>query len=430
MQTPDENASAELAARLIADPALPWIVEPDDDDAHPDEERLASEPAEVEVEDNGQNDHLPEELRGPTLPKGVRGLVAAAIPLDLGNYRQTPEGRGWGAPCTGARVTVVLAGGARVSVRAELAELVGLIMRANEAQGYAYRPADTGAYNCRKISGSSSWSWHAWAIAVDSNWQTNPYTSPLRTDRPVWERNRWNRFGFAGGWDYTGSKDAMHSEFMGTPAQAAQLLAIARAELGPIIGGQVPVPAPIPAPGGIVWEPRNDAPLGTRILQVGRVGTDVGFVQRWHGIGVDDYYGSATEGKVRATQQRNGLTVDGVVGPQTWAAMGIGAPTRKPQLPAWNLKAGQYLGHKAGPDASIGGAYGPLAILEAAQRKLVYLGVVAAAPSASWESTRWADGVWEDATTAAVREWFRRFRPGQRWTDRLYSDDYAFLAGQ
>lgn len=442
MIDPDENASAELAARLIADPALPWIVEPDDDDLHPDEERLALEPAEVDAVDAGQNAKLPEELQGRHLPAGVRGLVAAAIPLDLRNYRQTPQQRGWGAPCTGARVTVVLAGGARVSVRAELAELVGLIMRANEAQGYAYRAADTGAYNCRKISGSSSWSWHAWAIAVDANWQTNPYTSPLRTDRPQWERDRWNRFGFAGGWDYDGAKDAMHAEFMGTPAQAAQLLEVARRELGPIIGGQAPAPAPVPAPGGIVWQPRVDAPLGARVLEVGSVGSDVEFVQRWHGIGADGFYGTDTSGKVRGTQQRNGLTADGVVGPQTWAVMGVigSAPAapRRPGMWPWGLRAGHYLGHRNGPAASIGalrnprtGVYDlPVPELESAQRKLVYLGLVPGVPSSAWETTRWADGRWDDATTPIVREWFRRFRPGQRYSDRLYADDYAFLAGQ
>lgn len=329
MTDPDEQA-IELARQLIADPALPWIVEPTDDDPHPDDDRLADEPATVVADDSGQNGRLPEELR-PTggLPSGVRGLVAPVVTgINLRDYSRTPQARGWGAPCTAARVGVKLSE-ATVNVDARIAELVGLIMLANEAQGYRYRRADTGAYNCRKIAGSASWSWHAWAIAVDANWQTNPYTSPLRTDRPQWERDRWNRFGFAGGWDYSGRQDAMHSEAMFTPEQVPALLEVARRELGPIIaggGGQ----APIPAPGGIAWQPRVDAPLGTRVLEVGSVGSDVEFVQRWHGIGVDAHYGPATEAKVRATQQRNGLAVDGVVGPQTWRTMGVGASAPAP----------------------------------------------------------------------------------------------------
>lgn len=443
--TPDDAAeiSEQLAARLVADSELPWLVahDPELDDPTPDEERLALEPADVDVEDNGQNAKLPDAFRAPATPKGARTLVAAAIPLDLRNYRQTPQQRGWGAPCTGARVTVVLAGGARVSVRAELAELVGLVMRANEAQGYLYRREDTGAYNCRKIGTGSSWSWHAWAIAIDGNWKTNPYTSPLRTDKPQWLRDRWNRFGFAGGWDYSGAKDAMHAEFMGTPAQAAQLTEIARRELGPIINGPAPA-APVPAGDGITWEPRVDAPLGTRVLQLGRVGDDVGFVQRWHGLGVDDYYGPKTDAAVRATQQRNGLGVDGVVGPQTWAVMGVGVPApaapRKPGMWPWGLRAGHYLGHRNGPAESIGALRNqrtgrfdaPVPEVESAQRKLVYLGLVPGVPSTSWDTTRWADGLWDDATTPVVREWFRRFRPGQPHTDRLYRDDYEFLARQ
>ncbi|QSX78057.1 M15 family metallopeptidase [Agrilutibacter solisilvae] len=41
--------------------------------------------------------------------------------------------------------------------------------------GYEIRPKDTDSYNCRKITGGSGKSLHAYGIALDVNWTTNPY---------------------------------------------------------------------------------------------------------------------------------------------------------------------------------------------------------------------------------------------------------------
>lgn len=109
---------------------------------------------------------------------------------------------------------------------------------------YAPRAGVTGAYNCRKITGGTGHSLHAYgpgnrftfwtgvnvttALAVDINWDTNPYGPRLVTDFParmvaaikairtnsgaqVW---RW-------GGDYTGNKDAMHFEIVCTPQDLA-----------------------------------------------------------------------------------------------------------------------------------------------------------------------------------------------------------------
>lgn len=93
---------------------------------------------------------------------------------------------------------------------------------------YATRKADTGAYNCRKITGGTGYSLHSYGIALDINWQSNPYGSRLVTDMPsamiadikairtkngkqVW---RW-------GGDYSGNKDAMHFEIIASPADIA-----------------------------------------------------------------------------------------------------------------------------------------------------------------------------------------------------------------
>lgn len=157
--------------------------------------------------------------------------VCAVPGINLADYSKDAQQRGWGSPCSGTMARVQLTVAA-VSVDTRVAELVGLIMRANERDGYRYRAADTGAYNCRKISGTDVWSNHAWGAAVDCNWQSNPFTATLQTDRPSWEIDRWARYGWAWGGKYTGKKDAMHNEFMGTPAQAQAALVLARKELG------------------------------------------------------------------------------------------------------------------------------------------------------------------------------------------------------
>lgn len=257
----------------VIDPDLPWVTPADDDrpDPVPPENRLAEEPAweGIRTADRGQNDAVASILRGflppeaddDFVPEGARRFVQPGFAgLDLRDYSKLPSGKGWGAPCAAARATVTLTH-ARVTVDARIAELVGLVLRACEARGYIFRAADTGAYNCRKIAGTNTWSNHAWALAIDVNWQSNPYTSAWVTDIPDWMHNLLNRYGFAWGGDYTGGKrDFMHFEFMGTPQQAQLALALARAELG--AGSVIVTPSPTPvvptgtwplAPGGFPY---------------------------------------------------------------------------------------------------------------------------------------------------------------------------------
>lgn len=61
--------------------------------------------------------------------------------------------------------------------------------------GYEIRPADTDSYNCRTITGGSLKSLHAYGIALDVNWQTNPWrdhpgTRPPRFSHAVTQAER------------------------------------------------------------------------------------------------------------------------------------------------------------------------------------------------------------------------------------------------
>lgn len=235
-------------------------------------------------------------------------FAVAVSGVNLSNYWQTLSQRGWGSPCSGQRATVRLSQAA-VSVDVRLAELVGLIMRANERDGYGYRAADTGAYNCRRVAGTRSWSWHAWALAIDENWQTNPYTAPLRTDKPEWLVRRWNRYGFAWGGHYSGRKDAMHFEFMGTPAQAQAALELARRELVPTASDD--------------QIRRDQADL-----------TDTGFP-----CVVDGIWGEESAQQARNFQAAAGLVADGIVGPATRAKLAM--------VPSWQ---GHFVSDGGYPD--------------------------------------------------------------------------------
>lgn len=219
------------------------------------------------------------------------------------------------------------------------------------------------------------------------------------------------------GWG-SGTWDEMHFEIAKNAAAVAALAAKLR-------GGVTPTSPPP----GLQYGPyATGAQPGSRVLQLGSAGDDVKFVQRWHGLEQDGYFGPQTEAKVKATQSRNGLSVDGIVGPQTFAVMGIGAAApARPRLaaaPVWDIPVGQWLGHIKGPAASRGGG----AALDRDnvlwwQRMLIATGCV---PGHSDPNSGWADTKWEDATSAATRTWFAKYRPGQRFTDRAYRDDWNF----
>lgn len=66
-----------------------------------------------------------------------------------------------------------------------------------------------------------------------------------------------------------------------------------------------------------------------RTLKLGSKGEDVKILQTQLGITVDGIFGPATDAAVRTFQKEKGLTPDGIVGDHTWSRLGF---TRSPRL--------------------------------------------------------------------------------------------------
>ncbi len=86
-----------------------------------------------------------------------------------------------------------------------------------------------------------------------------------------------------------------------------------------------PAPKPKPTPKPVVdkvsdWGPFYTGRIGARTVSRWDCGTDVRILQVFiGGTTTDGYFGSDTEAAVEAYQRMRGYTVDGIVGPQTWA---------------------------------------------------------------------------------------------------------------
>lgn len=250
--------------------------------------------------------------------------------VNLNDYTRTAAQRGWGAgwpSCRGAKTagtSIVTAdrSGTRFSVHKRIARLVDLLIDESELHGYLLVKGRCGGYNCRPIGGTSSPSNHSWGLAVDINWHKNPMRRPLTTDLPEWLPPVWGRYGFAWGGRYSGTPDPMHFEFMGTPADADAMTALAVRELL----GKAPAPPPkLPAP-----SPRPAPSPGHPVLRRGAQGTAVRELQtvlaRWYPVlrlRVDGVFGPATEAAVRHLQRNARLVVDGVAGPATYRVLGM-----------------------------------------------------------------------------------------------------------
>jgi D-alanyl-D-alanine carboxypeptidase len=155
-------------------------------------------------------------------------------------------GSGW-PNCQGSKIdSGFIVSGTRFpgGMRRELVDLTSMLVQECKNRGYRFGTSSDPSYgcwgySCRAISGSNNPSNHSWGLAVDINAPSNPYTSPLVTDMPGWMPDLWNQYGFRWGGDYSGSKDAMHYEFMESVAAAADYTSKARSAG---LGGGQPIP--------------------------------------------------------------------------------------------------------------------------------------------------------------------------------------------
>lgn len=231
-------------------------------------------------------------------------------------------------------------------VRYEMVDLVTRLVRECKRRGYRFgTPSDPSygcwGFSCRAISGSTTPSNHSWGLAVDINAPSNPYTSPLKTDMPGWMPDLWNAYGFRWGGDYSGAKDAMHYEFMGSVADAA---AHTRNAANNNLGGSgssggSPTPPPLqpatgtpafPLPSGYYYGPLSGPKESISGMsgepQAWIVGLQRAQVRlNAHGamggrppISTDGQYGPRTKDATIWFQAARHLTTDGLIGPNTW----------------------------------------------------------------------------------------------------------------
>jgi hypothetical protein len=135
----------------------------------------------------------------------------------------------WAPACTAPFARLNLYGEGVVTVDVLIVDAVKALNAVLIDWDYRTRRADTGAYNCRQITGGTNYSLHSYGTAIDINWQTNPYGHHLITDMPIGMIEDIEAIETVGGvqvwrWGgrYRGNKDAMHFEVVASPAELAR----------------------------------------------------------------------------------------------------------------------------------------------------------------------------------------------------------------
>lgn len=118
--------------------------------------------------------------------------------------------------------------GVPVTVDGRLKDALTELDKILKRWGYRPKSGQTWGYNCRRITGGTGYSLHAYGISVDINSLANPYGKRLITDMPrqmVEEilalRTNSGKQVWGWGGNYRTNKDAMHFEIVCTPADLA-----------------------------------------------------------------------------------------------------------------------------------------------------------------------------------------------------------------
>lgn len=224
----------------------------------------------------------------------------------------------WDPPCEFEKRNLTLHSGATLNglnvAVVEAFQALDGVMRTFAYVPRANSPSawETGAYNCRRITGGTGFSLHAYGIAADINARTNPYGRALITDMPSAMVSAIRAIKtddgvqvFRWGGDYSTNRDAMHYEIVASPKELSAGLDWST----------------------VVAEPPDDNDPRTRPTTVkGDRGPSVKRLNELlSGNGFDapssSVFGDKTLAAVRSYQKSRKLTVDGIVGLQTWTAL-------------------------------------------------------------------------------------------------------------
>src|SRR5690242_14288932 len=77
--------------------------------------------------------------------------------------------------CNADKMQIIPFGPDRIRVAPPTIDAWRALASVMQSHAYQIRPSDTDSYNCRQITGGTGRSLHAYGIALDVNWMTNPY---------------------------------------------------------------------------------------------------------------------------------------------------------------------------------------------------------------------------------------------------------------
>ncbi|TQL62886.1 peptidoglycan-binding protein [Propioniferax innocua] len=215
-----------------------------------------------------------------------------------------------------------------VTVRTDLVPLVHALLEKTEQMGYDLKGNASWGFNCRAIRGSDSIpSNHSRGLAVDINSDENPMGSEFVSTIPPEVVHMWESAGFYWGGRYTGRPDAMHFEYIGSvdqvPVFTEQVTggdsepAPEPEPTNPTKGGG-PVPADTSwcyvGPAETIWKGAQNGSVKDAQCLLNIAGYNAG--------SIDGVFGAQTKQAVEQFQADQGLEVDGVVGTNTWKALG------------------------------------------------------------------------------------------------------------
>lgn len=237
--------------------------------------------------------------------------------------------RAYGPSCRPDTFVTVTVFGHRIPfVRKGANALLRAAMAAYDVD-YAVTRIET--YNCRPTTSGGSKSAHSWAAAVDINPEKNPFSSKgvLITDMPPAFRAAFKSNGFGWGGDWRSCKDAMHFSLDTGEGGSAVVEQFdpglqARADAKWAGRGKPSPQRDAKRPGGQAPPWKHDHPANPRNPKSMHAGCDT--VRQWQAqmkrrgwdITVDSDFGDRSELVCRAFQREKGLTVDGILGPDTW----------------------------------------------------------------------------------------------------------------